>query len=378
MAEAASDVGTAGAERLICLTMSRAKGAADVAAAWVEAGTYPEDALDLLRLYMSPPLAAQTIPAGTTFCHAVGVHGSADEDALRLHGFIYLWRPGVGFVARLLAEPEGRTGACTPDQGTASGATPIWRLFGYVALTEDVEVRLRDRIVFEAWSHYISDDPSAGASFSLHVDGTDDSQEEGYVWVTPDCASYLESSQDLVFADDLPAIDPDNLLVGPRELLVDGSNVGGVIGGTSLEIEETVVEQRPDRQMGPERVDVTGRALILVLHIEEATLENLRIAWGLPASALRIEDGITYLDLGEQTERPVHSLEVRGRAPGVAMTRVITVWRASIREAVGHDYSRRDATVYEARFLALNTPTRASAQRYMEIRDEPGAFEFDY
>jgi len=371
------DEGHAGDARLVCLTSSRSKGAAAVPADAVCAA-HPGGALDMLRIFLSPALAGQTLEAGEQFtlagsfdsCFGEG-QGGGEYEEVYLRVFAYLWRPGLGYVCSLFGNGTSRSGINDPNPQWVEPFGPTWQIVALPVLTADVEVSLRDRIVVEVWfERTVTTTTQARFAFN----GTKDDYADGENTQGTSAGSYIAFSTDLAFAP--LGIDPDNLLVGARELLVDGLNVGAVVGGTRLEILEQAVEQQPDMQISPERVDVIGRRLVLVCQMEEPTIENLCLAWGLPAEAVEIDGDAVRLAVGAQTERRAHEVVVRGNAPGEDYTRTIRLRRATIIAPSGHFYSRQDATTFAVRFLALAEPG-AAEQIFVEVWDEPGRFEFE-
>jgi len=363
-----SDAGHVGAQRLVCMTMSKTNGAAQVERTW-DAGVVPDAHCDLMALFISPALAAQTLVAGTRFTHA----GAWRSGPLKGGSFIYLWRPGVGRIATLFGADSERL---TNDWGPTAEwpAEESWFVGMADALGEDIEVQLRDRIVLEAWLNFAWENADEQSLQGLYWEGADESKEHGDL--VSDAAAYLEYSGDLILGEDIVALDPDNILIGTRELLVDDGNVGALIGGTRLEIEEAEIEQQPDKQAAPERLDVTARRLSLVCQIEAATLQNLAIAWGLPPGSVTVgEDGTITLIAGNPGARPIHEVIARGKGPGTHSTRTIRIPRATIIKPTGHAYSKREATAYEVHFLALADPTKQD-QMLMEVSDDGEVFEF--
>ena len=239
------------------------------------------------------------------------------------------------------------------------------------AVTAELEVYLRDRIVCELWVQ----SGDAGATIVAY-DGTT-VYSDGDVVGGGSPASYFGYSSDLILAEDLMAIAAGNILVGARDVKVDDVNVGALVEDVILEYEEDTVIHTPDQRLGPRRVDVVGRRMKIRLVMLEASLANLQIALGLPASALHTDAGITYLDVGDQTSRIEHSLRMIGVAPGTDKTLTITVHKAVIVEAKGHTYSKGAPTTYACTFLVLGDDTQAAGKEYMIFDAAPGAFTFD-
>jgi hypothetical protein len=367
------DLGHFGLARLVCLTMSRAKGSANYNVNHNTADAHPAgDSYCLMRIFLSPALAGQTLAAGTTFTHAVGFNtgGGAIENYCR--GFVYLWRPGVGYVATLFGHPTGRAGVNDGSEGDP-GTIPIWRVKQYDALTADVEVRVRDRIVFEAWKRSSAEQGACVGFF--HYNGSDDDHEDGESVDPADCASYLEYSGNLVLAGEV-SMNSANILVGARDLQVDGANVGALDGGVTVTYEPTHVEHTVDQRMGVQRVDRVAERMTISANLKEATLENLRIAWGQPTYALSTAGAKTTLNLGGDGAVTEHTLVLTGKAPGADRTRTITCHKAVAIETSAHSYAKDNATVYPVAFVLVEDPSRGAGFKYMTIEDDDGQFNF--
>ena len=369
------DWGHAGVARLICRTMSAAKGGANVAAAAVspKGPIIPAGSNELLRLFISPALAAQTLAVGERFSHCVGFQENGIPVTWRFRGFAYLWRPGVGYIATLFGDGTSRTGV---DDGWQVGEIQktVWRASDYAALTLDIEVRLRDRIVFEAWGH--SADECDILWMALQHNGLADAWSDGDIVDPPDCASFLEYSDELLFAQ---ALSPDaaNILVGARDLQVDGANVGALDGGVTVTYEPAHIEHYVDQRAGVQRVDKVAERMTITANLKEATLENLRIAWGQPTGALSAEGAKEILHVGGEDAVAEHMLVLTGKAPGVERTRTITCHRAVAVGASAHSYSKDGATVYPVTFVLVEDASKEQGHKYVTIEDDEGQFQFE-
>ena len=111
---------------------------------------------DLFGVFVSPPLADQIIAAGTKcslgLCYA---NGYPETDHLWPHGFVYLWRPGIGIVAVL-----SNTSYDLSIRGGAPGRIHYiadWYTTGAVIgppIGDCVDVFDGDRIVAEVWGYF--------------------------------------------------------------------------------------------------------------------------------------------------------------------------------------------------------------------------------
>ena len=167
-----------------------------------------------------------------------------------------------------------------------------------------------------------------------------------------------------------------NILVGARDLQVDGVNVGALEGGVTVAYEPTHVEHTVDQRMGIQRVDKVAERMTITANLKEATLENLRIAWGQPSYALSTAGTKTSLNLGGEDAVTEHTLVLTGKAPGTDRTRTITCHKAVAIDTSAHSYTKEGATVYPVTFVLVEDPTQGEGFKYVTIEDDEGAFSF--
>jgi len=285
---------------------------------------------------------------------------------------VYLWRPGVGKVCALFGATTAVSGISDPDPQIAPPYWGQWQVINLPALTTDVEVRLRDRVVAEVWMER-TEATTGTATFAYNGDDVL-ADGEGYGAETSP-ASYLEYSGNLVLAGEV-SMNSANILVGARDLQVDGANVGALDGGVSVTYEPTHVEHTVDQRMGVQRVDRVAERMTISANLKEATLENLRIAWGQPTYALSTAGAKTTLNLGGDGAVTEHTLVLTGKAPGADRTRTITCHKAVAIETSAHSYAKDNATVYPVTFVLVEDPSRGAGFKYMTIEDDDGQFNF--
>jgi hypothetical protein len=167
-----------------------------------------------------------------------------------------------------------------------------------------------------------------------------------------------------------------NILVGARDLQVDGANVGALDGGATVTYEPTHIEHTVDQRMGVQRVDKVAERMTIAANLKEATLENLRIAWGQPSQALSAAGAKITLNIGGRDAVTEHTLVLTGKAPGTARTRTITCHKAVAIETSAHSYAKEGATVYPVTFVLVEDPSKGEGFKYMTIEDDEGQFSF--
>jgi len=365
-----SDGQHVGAQRLICLTMSLDKGGSAGRRAWDEAQGAASHR-DFVGMWISPALASQTLGAGQTFslAYTLGEDGPTDGHCYP-RSFVYLWRPGMGWVATLCAASAASRDTWGRDEVSD---TMMWRRLDFPGLGFDIEARLRDRIVAEIWVR-IDGEPTQPSSADIRFNGGTDDYDDGEV-VASDAASFLEYSGDLILAQEV-TMNSANILVGARDLRVDGANVGALDGGATVTYEPTHIEHTVDQRMGVQRVDKVAERMTITANLKEAALENLRIAWGQPATALSTAGTKTTLHVGGAGAVTEHALVLTGKAPGTNMTRTITCHKAVAIETSAHSYTKDGATVYPVTFVLVEDPTQGEGFKYMTIEDDEGQFAF--
>lgn len=172
---------------------------------------------DWIGSWISDPLVAQVIPRNT----AVRMAGSVDllvsdpsDIDAKIHGFVYLWRPGVGFVACLSQDdPWGTIGMDTPfGENPSIAGLRVWRV-ATATLGENVEVRDSDRIVLDTYVlyHQRIANPYVSCNGAFSYGGTivgaavgkqgstPDSADDG--WQNDSPASFLEFSHPVWFKE---------------------------------------------------------------------------------------------------------------------------------------------------------------------------------
>ena len=185
-----ADQGHVGAQRNTCLTMTEEMGPSAESRIWAVEGLQ-QIHLDFAAVFLSVPLAAQTFRAGGHFTIASSIKGMAGEESFGqfwLHALIYLWRPGVGWVASLSNAAAVSKG--TQRAGQDFDQDPTWRVHDCNPLAADIEVRRGDRLVVELWHEFAipNSDESMGGRYAHYWGGT---QTGGDLDIVPDPASYV-------------------------------------------------------------------------------------------------------------------------------------------------------------------------------------------
>src|SRR3989304_3304775 len=163
--------------------MTVAKGTAQTSVA----GAYTTTATPrytMIRMFVSPPLAAQTLTASDTYTIGVGQRESNANMNLYFRFFVYIWRSGSGNVKTILVPTSDPT-----EEGTAETGC----VHNYTGATGNYSILENDRIVCEVWAD-IRNTKNVSYTATLYYDGTTDVLE---ATATSDAASYMSFTQTL-------------------------------------------------------------------------------------------------------------------------------------------------------------------------------------
>jgi hypothetical protein len=366
-----TDRGSVGVNRFFALQALATKGAAQHEEEWFESAHPSGDWDSLVRIWLSSAIQRQaTLEAGCVFTVAAAIRGNSVENPGfgEARFFIYLWRPGVGYVATLsAAAANARTATWTVTR--TYDALETFFVVACPALGADIEAYPSDRIVVEAYFHFHVDEAGGSGDnyYRMYWDGMDDGKTTGQA--VADAASYVECSQTLELE---ATMDDKNILVGARDVEVDDVNLGALDGGVEHRHTRTLIEHEVDQRLGIVGADVISERHEVTLHCKEATLENLRIAMAQPASAL----SLSTLSFGSNRTVSEHVVNLFGKAPGTGKTRKVHLNRAVVINSGSHSYLRGAATILDMTFLCLEDLTQAEGFTFGYFEDEDGVFAF--
>ncbi len=138
-----------------------------------------------------------------------------------------------------------------------------------------------------------------------------------------------------------------NILVGQGDLSIAGNIVGFTVGGFFLREEPEFFEALGDQSIGVQKKKLVRRRLFARADLGEASLINIRLAYGLPSAAL---SGITLQFDG--TELGVVTAGFIGTNPA-GFNRTMAFSRIVSMEAVEQNYQRDDQTIVPMEFEIL-------------------------
>ena len=190
-------------------------------------------------------------------------------------------------------------------------------------------------------------------------------------------------------------VNVDNIIVGPGNLYIassgdswyatfdtlsqatldsNGSHLGATMEGVEVAYEpdytDIVVDQLKDAAV----IFQNGFKVSVRTNLAEATLTNLKIAWGMPDSALSTGGGTQTLNLPVPADEPVERrIIIFGRSPAATSSslkrRKYFCRRAVAVDTSSHALKRAEATMFPISFRILADPSYSLAQ-YGFIEDE--------
>ncbi len=169
-------------------------------------------------------------------------------------------------------------------------------------------------------------------------------------------------------------VNVSNVVIGHGHLKVDGTSVGGINGGLSIQKATDVYEVYVDQLLTPIRLKPTKETFLVKTNLSESTLTNLRYAWNIPASKLTGTDGQVggTLKIGVSTGVVEHTLEITGVAPN-GITRVIQIFRAVHLTASEFAFQQNKEVMFPVQFTCLADTTKPVGEELAVIVDVAGS-----
>lgn len=158
-------------------------------------------------------------------------------------------------------------------------------------------------------------------------------------------------------------------------LQTNGSHMGATMDGVNVQYEPDYTDIEVDQLKDAALIYQNGYKVTVNTNVAEATLANLKMAWGLPDAALQPEAGnLQRLNLPIPADDPVErKLIVYGKSPASNATtikyRKYFCRRAISVEASSHSLKRGEATMFPVSFRVLADPSYSNAE-YGYVEDE--------
>lgn len=158
-------------------------------------------------------------------------------------------------------------------------------------------------------------------------------------------------------------------------LMSNGSHVGGTMDGVNVQYEPDYTDIEIDQLKDAALIYQNGFKVTVTTNVAEVTLRNLKVAWGMPESALQpVSGGLQRLNIPIPADDPVErKLIVRGKSPAATAAaikyRKYFCRRAISVEQSSHALKRGEATMFPVAFRILADPSYSNAE-YGYIEDE--------
>ncbi|SDI95592.1 Ig-like domain-containing protein [Halanaerobium congolense] len=163
---------------------------------------------------------------------------------------------------------------------------------------------------------------------------------------------------------------PGNFTVGPSDIYEgpygcnkeDARDVGITQGGVSYSNELEFKEfDDADQYLGVIGLAKIGDRMEITFTMKENTLENMKLAWGLPDEALDVENNTLYFGASSKIE--YKKLFIDGPAPGGG-TANYEFWKTFPISASEVEQTKDDNAVYEVTMLVIEDTTKPEKYRY--------------
>lgn len=189
------------------------------------------------------------------------------------------------------------------------------------------------------------------------------------------------------------AISVDNIIIGAGNLYIseqtanlesqiasaagrDQYHIGATMDGVEVQYEPDYVDINVDQLKDAAQIYFNGYRVTVRTNLAEATLGNLKVAWGMPDAALTSNASTIRLALPIPADEPrERKLLIVGRSPlstpTTTLERRYFCRRAITVDASSHALKRGEATMFPVAFRILADPTYSNnAGDYGYIEDQ--------
>jgi hypothetical protein len=152
-------------------------------------------------------------------------------------------------------------------------------------------------------------------------------------------------------------------------LSVDGTDCGFTQDGVSVDHKVTFMDLEADQSTGILGKKKVKETLQLKANLEEATLENLKIAM-CEENSIASGGGWKRLSFGGGTTVAEHALIFTGVAPGTSKTRKLHINKAVAIDIGSMPYKKGDKTLIPVTFEAIIDTAQAAGDQYGYYEDQ--------
>jgi hypothetical protein len=161
------------------------------------------------------------------------------------------------------------------------------------------------------------------------------------------------------------------ILSKTHKIFVDGTDVGYAKGALTLEVTTEVAPIEVDQVPAPLYHVPTKQTVKITVNLAEATLENLKQAWNLPA-AIETVPGGRRLKAGIPSFIPIHSVIFEGeffQPDGTVRYRKITFPKVQFYGAPSATFKVGEITVLTVEMYVLPDVTKPAGEEFFVIEE---------
>lgn len=143
-------------------------------------------------------------------------------------------------------------------------------------------------------------------------------------------------------------------------------DVGATQGGVELAYEPEFLDIEVDQAFGIIDKRKIRESATLTTQMAEATLNNLLLAWGLPAA--RLVNGTLSFGEAEVTQADARTVYIVGKGPN-GQKRIAKIWKAVARGNASVAFRKDEVTILNVEFEILADTTKPAGQQMGQIVD---------
>jgi len=152
-------------------------------------------------------------------------------------------------------------------------------------------------------------------------------------------------------------------------LSIDDTDVGYTEDGVAVEHTKEYMDIEADQS-----VDILGKKVVreicrVTVNVEEATLDNIKIAMG-EENSISNDGSWKRLSFGGGSTEQEHELLFTGKAPGTSKTRKLHIYKAISVESIETSYKKGEKTLVPIVFQAIADTDKPAGRQYGYYEDE--------
>lgn len=133
-------------------------------------------------------------------------------------------------------------------------------------------------------------------------------------------------------------------------------DVGGTSGGVEISYEPEYKDIEVDQEFAPIAKKKIREKMTVKTTMAESTLQNILLAWGLPAT--RLSNGTLSFGESEVSDAVEKQVYIRGKGPN-GQNRTVKLWRCTPQGNATFAFKKDDVTFVNVEFMVLASSTKA-------------------